>query len=699
MFIKHRILACIVALSCLVSGVSFSFAEDIDYLIITSEAFSNAFQRLADHRAEYNGFGTKVLTVEYIDANYDGTKPSGGSDLQTKARNCIKEYAASNNTYIVAIGGHGTILDGRLNEHPHDGMTKTDHYYSCLDGTWDDNTNGEYNESLADADQYPDVWIGRISVLTVEEASNYIQKVINYETVAQPELYDNILMGGNKLFHTYEGDDLPTDIMDDSYWEFGDPLHPKVSDSEWNMRWLYREYVRSSFFSTNRNCLSYYCDTLTSWDTAQAGDYAFSPLMLYERINDGWNFMTFDAHGATSTGGWMVGRARTSADMVAANITNNVHFIYTIACITAKYWVSGVSHAEAFIRRPTGGSLVYVGCGPSNYGGEGHDYQQSWFNYVFKVKNRYSGQAFCNSKMDWADYCNYIYRRCIGAGLNHHGDPGLTLITDEPNFVSISVSNAVIAEAGAQSGLITISRTLTQGAQDINYQLSGSATHSDDYTSAYPVTAGVASFADGVATVQIDVTPVNDSEIETDENVVITLPYGANYFLAGEKSVSVTIVDDNNGALPEFNLSVIDGQATEGGDTAMLELVRGANSSGSVTVNVARTAGTAGIADYNNADISPVIFADAEMSVLLEIIPTNDVLVEGTEWLELSVTPDGSYTVGPASNVTVNIEDDEAPHNVIITVPDGTADEEASDPAVFRVTRDGDNTLDLEVSY
>ncbi|MFC1498823.1 choice-of-anchor D domain-containing protein [Verrucomicrobiota bacterium] len=289
--------------------------------------------------------------------------------------------------------------------------------------------------------------------------------------------------------------------------------------------------------------------------------------------------------------------------------------------------------------------------------------------------------------------------RWQAAALNHHGDPGLVLIADEPNFVSISVSNAVIAEAGAQSGSVIVSRTLTQGAQDINYQLSGSAVYGSDYTSAYAVTSGVASFADGAATVQIDITPVNDPDVETNENVVIKLDVGTNYLFSSARSVSVTIVDDNNSMPPEFNLSVIDGQATEGGDTAMLELVRTGNSSGSVTVNVARTAGTAEVADYNNPDISSVVFADAEMSVLLEIIPANDILVEGAEWLELSITPDLSYTVGPASNVTVNIEDDEAPHNVTITVPDGTADEEASDPAVFRVTRDGDNTLDLEVSY
>ncbi|MFC1499161.1 Ig-like domain-containing protein [Verrucomicrobiota bacterium] len=332
----------------------------------------------------------------------------------------------------------------------------------------------------------------------------------------------------------------------------------------------------------------------------------------------------------------------------------------------------------------------------------------SWCDYVFVHKNRYSGEGFHNARLSLADSAAYDPPGIIGlaksyrwqsSALNHHGDPGLILITDTPDYVGISEGNAVIAEGGAQSGSVIISRADTQGALDVNYQLSGSATHSDDYTSAYAVTSGVASFADGVADVQIDITPVDDSDAETNENVVITLGIGERYFITGQNSATVTIIDDDNSTLPVFNLSVIDGDSAEGGDTAMLELVRGANSSGTVTVNLARTAGTAEIADYNNADVSSVVFADSEMSVQVEVVPTDDLFVEGTEWLELSVVPDASYTVGPASSVTVNIEDDEPPHNVNIIVTDDTAAEESSDPAVFRITRDGDNTLDLDVSY
>ncbi|MFC1498977.1 C25 family cysteine peptidase [Verrucomicrobiota bacterium] len=694
---KNKILICVAVLGCLAAGVASSFAQDIDYLIITSEAYSNAFQRLADYRTEHNGFSTKIVTLEYIAANYDGTKPSGGSDLQTKARNCIKEYAASNNTYIVVIGGNSSDLDGRRYTHPHDGSVRSDHYYACLERTWDDDADGEYNEGFADADQYPDVWVGRISVTNNGDISNYVQKVITYETVSRPEIYNKVLLGGNTIFDVYTGDDRPTDIMNDGYPEFRAANHPSVSDVEiWN-RIYYRDYIKSSFFTTNKTSLNYLFNTLTSWDTTTCGDYAANVDNLVQRMNEGWNYMMFDAHGSTTRGGWITEGGRTSPTVIEEGVTNNVNFIYTLACVTAQFW--GYSQAESFIRRPVGGALVYIGCGPSNYGGVGQRYQDSWYDYVFVQKNRYSGEAFFNHKLDRAGSGDNIYWRAVGAGLNHHGDPALALITDEPNFVSISVSNAVIAEAGAQSGLITISRTLTQGAQDINYQLSGSATYAGDYTSAYSITSGVASFADGVAIVQIDVDPVNDSDIETNENVVITLPVGTNYFLVGGGSAAVTIVDDDNATLPEFSLSIIDGQAVEGGDTAMLELVRAANSSGSITVNLAHTGGTAAIADYNNGDISSVVFADAEMSVLVEIIPTDDVFVEGTEWLELSITADASYTIGTASNVTVDIIDDEAPHNVTITVPDGTADEEASDPAVVRITRDGNNSLDLDVSY
>src|SRR5436190_13196855 len=108
--------------------------------------------------------------------------------------------------------------------------------------------------------------------------------------------------------------------------------------------------------------------------------------------------------------------------------------------------------------------------------------------------------------------------------------------------VTIAATANKAMEAGAVRGTFTVTRTGDVSAPlDVHYEISGSATAGSDYM---PLPNAV-TFAAGASTATIDVTPIDDLLVETDESVVLTLGWDAAYIVGTPSSASVTIVSDD----------------------------------------------------------------------------------------------------------------------------------------------------------
>ena len=169
---------------------------DYEYVIITSATLESTFQDLADYKYS-RGITAIVVTVEWIYANYDGTRPDGGSDNQTRIRNFISDAYTNWGTDYVLLGGDGDGNGGAII--PHRGVygevpqgiyppvidydIPSDLYYGALDGTWDYDGDGIYGEDDdgdlgGEVDLFAEVYIGRIPCDTIAEATNHILKII-----------------------------------------------------------------------------------------------------------------------------------------------------------------------------------------------------------------------------------------------------------------------------------------------------------------------------------------------------------------------------------------------------------------------------------------------------------------------------------------------------------------------------------------
>ncbi len=153
---------------------------EAEYLIITPAAFVADFQRLADHRAAE---GLTASVVAYEDAV---AQPQAHGDAVEDLRTFLIAAHASGGARYVLLGGdvahiptaqavYGTVF-------VYEAMT--DQYYACLDGAWDIDGNGIFDDFASDVDIVPDVALGRVPVSSVQQVRAYVDKVLAYDASA-----------------------------------------------------------------------------------------------------------------------------------------------------------------------------------------------------------------------------------------------------------------------------------------------------------------------------------------------------------------------------------------------------------------------------------------------------------------------------------------------------------------------------------
>jgi hypothetical protein len=119
-------------------------------------------------------------------------------------------------------------------------------------------------------------------------------------------------------------------------------------------------------------------------------------------------------------------------------------------------------------------------------------------------------------------------------------------IVDGQTAVRLTASDALAGEAGSNRGVFTLTRTGTlSAALTVQLQVAGTATPGADYQ-ALPLTA---TFPAGQSVTELTVLPIDDSQVELSETVVLSLLPGAGYTVEDTAPATVALLD-NDGAPP-----------------------------------------------------------------------------------------------------------------------------------------------------
>ncbi len=157
-------------------------AATMNYLIITNKTLQPQMQRLADYK-NATGIPTKVELIENILASYTGV------DDAEALRNSLKDHYANGVTHVMLAGDENTVPIRHTYYYNTstmplvENMMITDLYFADLTGDWDTDGDGIWGEPTQDTpDLTAELHIGRLPISRVEQAKNYVDKLIVYET-------------------------------------------------------------------------------------------------------------------------------------------------------------------------------------------------------------------------------------------------------------------------------------------------------------------------------------------------------------------------------------------------------------------------------------------------------------------------------------------------------------------------------------
>jgi hypothetical protein len=378
-------------------------SESYNYVIITNDALNSSFQPLIEDKILKGLNATTVLVEDILnDPDYfcDGLFGDGcGSQFNGTAariRNFIKDAYQNWGTEYVLLGGDSEIIPIRgVYAYVGDTVDRNipcDMYYGALDGSWNNDNDTIFGEGVFDeespengtageeADFFAEVYIGRATVDTAEEVTNFVNKTLEYEQSTDESYLKKALMIGEELDDETEAGnskDLVTDII-----------------PQYTTKRLYHR------------------------------DGTFSVAAVMNELNSGTHIVNHDGHANSQ---FVMGMGTSAVD----SLTNDKYYmIYSLGCYAAAF-DEDEAIAEHFIFN-SGGAFAFIG--NSRYGwyvsgmtiGPGETFDRSFFS-VLNGGIRNLGKALQLSKEN--QYSQSV-ERWTYFNLNLLGDPETEIVTD-----------------------------------------------------------------------------------------------------------------------------------------------------------------------------------------------------------------------------------------------------------------------------
>ena len=258
-------------------------------------------------------------------------------------------------------------------------------------------------------------------------------------------------------------------------------------------------------------------------------------------------------------------------------------------------------------------------------------------------------------------------------------------IVDGKPTVEITVYDSVASEAGPDQGQLRVQRNGGDWSlpQVVFYTVTGNATSGADYVAL----GGSVTIPVNAASAIVDVIPLDDSVIEANETVTVTLAADLGYTIGSQSNAAITIQDNDS----VVTVEATDANASEEGlNPGQFTFRRSSESTQSpLTINYwCFGTATAGV-DYTGVNYyGTVTISAGATTAVLTVTPIDDTVGESDETVSLYLNQ-GPYKLGDPRSATITIADNEP--IVTIEASDANAAETVPDTGTFTVSRTGGN--------
>lgn len=448
-----------------------SSVQNIDYLIITADSLKSSFEPLRIWKTQ-KGVYTKIVTTEEIDVTYSGLTQ------YLRIKQCVQDYYNNYGLKWLLLGGDNTIVpivkafseyktydkDGNIKNHYKE-FIPADIFYGCFDGAFDWNVNG--NDTIGELTDNISVNqvvnISRLPIKTKQQAIAYINKLLLYEqnpTIINPSM----LLCAQKLWGYEKG--------------------TGYSDAHLKTDIFINRYITPNW---DGNRVRFY-DTDT--DFSGGATYQLNVANLTNQLSGNYQFLHFATHGGYTS--WSAEGTSYLSNHVSALTNSYPIVIVTTACNTNAFDMTDPCLSEAFIRKPIGGAIAYLGS--SRYGWGVRDSTQLGKSFMINAKfftNLFTGTSHHFSeivklvKLYFRSYVStYNTYRWLLFSNNAIGDAELPIYTTIPSkFENVHFerngTNLIVNTGDIDGCTITISDIANGGSYYVTDTNTVSATFTD----------------------------------------------------------------------------------------------------------------------------------------------------------------------------------------------------------------------------
>lgn len=406
-----------------------------EYIIITNNALSSAFQQIADWKIQ-KGVPAMVVTTEQIDQYYSGF------DLAEKIRNYLRDvYSLWGQGLYVLLGGDVGIVPVRYanqsKEKPSLPFRETDLYYSSVSSNDNWNLNGNSiigenagiysiptNSDLTIADYSPVLFIGRIPANSPEQVNVMKEKIFTYEQLSMSIYNPNVDINYVKNLLVMSA--LNTYYIDG----IADAFPPGINKNK-----LYNSYGGSPQLNHN-----------SAVDMLSSGDPTNGKMHLVYHMDHS----TPQTMGTSSTS---LNQNISCSDV--ASFTNKPEFqiILSSGCEPNHFAINSIS--KSFLSNQNGGCVAFIGNSWEGYGDYYTDFDvlrnKLFDNTTGTLLN--IGNIFQFMVQSPAVYL-YFHKRNI----NFLGDPEMKIWTNEVHTLTVSNPSSITVNPGVTTPVaITVS--------------------------------------------------------------------------------------------------------------------------------------------------------------------------------------------------------------------------------------------------
>lgn len=394
-------------------------------------------------------------------------------------------------------------------------------------------------------------------------------------------------------------------------------------------------------------------------------------------------------------------------DVALTNTDNDAADVTVDASATSATEGASVTHTVTIASQPAPGNQVVIAAVPINSqidlgSGAGSTHTLTFTNANWNAQV-ITVTAVDDDLLESSHASSIAYAITEGTDEQAYIDYASPLPSETIDITDNDTANAVLSavdndeNTGELTFTVTLDKPNNTGAP-INFALNttgGTATAGADYTALTDETISVAQGAtSGTATVTV----ADDSDLEDDETVQVSIssPSLAAITITGAIA-SATILDDETADVSVVATDADAEESTSDGGEFTISLSRPNNTGAPITITYNVSGSAASPADYTALTGSAAIAVGESTTTALVVTTANDEVVEGDETVVMTLATASHDQVNiDATPATVTIHDDDAYSWSIAKQADGLEQDEVA--ASFVVSLSNTNTTGADMT-